>query len=104
MDENVSFSDGVETCGEDLSITKNGIELKFGNDVILPLTEDNKVFIAYSHNGRNGEWNVPDAELVNAEVYEITADGNKFCFETKITDKKITLDVKPCQALAIKLK
>ena len=41
----VSFSFGVESTGKTKTITKNGIVLKSGNDVILPLTEDNKIFI-----------------------------------------------------------
>ena len=50
----------------------NGIVLKTGNDVILPLTDDNKTFVAYSENGKNGEWNIPDAEFDKAKVYNIT--------------------------------
>ena len=99
----VTFSDGVETCGNDLSITKNGIELKKGYDVILPLTEDNKIFIAYSENGKDGEWNVPDAENATADVYEITEEGNVFIGKVEISDKKISLSVKAGQALAIKI-
>ncbi len=97
----VTFSDGVETCGNTLSITKNGIELKKGYDVILPLTEDNKTFIAYSENGKDGEWNVPDAEFHKAKVYNITADGNEYIFDVTVKDKKISLNLKAGQAVAV---
>ena len=97
----VTFSDGVETCGNELSITKNGIELKKGYDVILPLTEDNKTFIAYSENGKDGEWNIPDADFVEASVYNITADGNEYIGDVTVKDKKISLNLRPAQAVAV---
>lgn len=98
----VSFSDGVESIGKTKTITKNGMVLKSGNDVILPLTEDNKTFIAYSENGRNGEWNIPDAELRRAKVYNITADGNEYICDVTVSDNKIRLSLKPGQAVALK--
>lgn len=97
----VTFSDGVETCGNELSITKNGIELKKGYDVILPLTEDNKTFIAYSENGKDGEWNIPDADFVESSVYNITADGNEYIGDVTVKDKKISLNLRPAQAVAV---
>ena len=97
----VTFSDGVETNGNDISITKNGIELKKGYDVILPLTEDNKTFIAYSDNGKGGEWNVPDADFDKAKVYNITADGNEYLCDVTVKDKKIQLNLNAGQAVAI---
>jgi hypothetical protein len=97
----VTFSDGVETCGNELSITKNGIELKKGYDVILPLTEDNKIFIAYSENGKDGEWNVPDAEFDKAKVYNITADGNEYLCDVTVENKKISLNLTAGQAVAV---
>ena len=97
----VTFSDGVETNGNDISITKNGIELKKGYDVILPLTEDNKTFIAYSDNGKGGEWNVPDADFDKAKVYNITADGNEYFCDVTVKDKKIQLNLNAGQAVAI---
>lgn len=98
----VSFGDGVESIGKTKTITKNGIVLKSGNDVILPLTADNKIFIAYSENGRKGEWNIPDAEHTNAKVYNITADGNEYIADVIVTDNKIQLSLEPGQAVAVK--
>ena len=98
----VSFSDGVISKGADKSISKNGVILKKGNNVILPLTDDNKTFIAYSQNGFNGEWNMPDAEFTKARIYNITADGNKYIADATVTNKKIHLNLKSGQAVAIK--
>ncbi|MBR2885723.1 MAG: hypothetical protein IKK63_09405 [Clostridia bacterium] len=98
----VSFSDGVESTGKTKSITKNGVVLKQGNDVILPLTEDNKVFVAYSESGKDGEWYIPDAEFEKASVYNITAEGNEYIGDVSVTDEKISLSLKAGQAAAIK--
>lgn len=96
------FSDGIVTCGRDLSVKKNGTVLKSGKNVILPLSEDNRLFIAYSAEGRNGEWNMPDADFCKAEVYDITSEGNVLIGSRDISDGKISLDIKPGQAVAIK--
>ncbi len=97
----VFFSDGVVSRGADRSISKNGVILKRENDVILPLTEDNKTFIAYSETGRSGLWSVPDAAFCDANVYEITPQGNRFLCRTKVTDGQIGLDLSAGQAVAI---
>jgi hypothetical protein len=97
----VHFSDGVVSCAEDASMTKNGIVLKQGKDVILPLTEDNRTFIAYSENGKSGKWNVPDAGFTAAKVYEITPAGNRFLGEAAVSDHQIEIDLAAGQALAI---
>lgn len=96
------WSDGIVSYGKDLRIEKNGVIVKDKYDVILPLTDDNKTYIAYSEQGKNGEWNMPDADFTNVAVFEITENGNIFIENKEITDKKICLDIKPGQALAIK--
>lgn len=98
----VYFEDGVVSRAEDASIAKNGAILKQGNDVILPLTEDNKIFVAYSENGRNGLWNVPDAAFTAADVYEITPNGNRFLYKVEVRDGRIALELAPEQAVAIR--
>ena len=100
----VQFSDGVVSSATDRSITKNGIILKKENNVILPLTEDNKTFIAYSENGRNGQWSVPDADFSTASVYNISANGNEYICDVSVKDKRISLNVNAGQAVAIKAK
>lgn len=97
----VNFADGVVSKAEDLSISKNRIILKKGNDVILPLTEDNKTFVAYSENGKDGEWNVPDADFTEAKVYNITPYGNEYICDVAVTDKKITLSLNAGQCVVI---
>jgi len=97
----VFFSDGVVSRGADRSISKNGVVLKRENDVILPLTEDNRTFIAYSETGRNGLWNVPDAAFRDANVYEITPWGNRFLCRAEVTNGQIGLDLSAGQAVAI---
>ena len=96
------WKEGIVSYGKDLRIEKNGIVIKDGNDMILPLTDDNRTFIAYSEQGRNGEWNMPDAGFTNAAVYEITENGNVFIGNKTVTGGKISLDIRPGQALAIK--
>ena len=96
------WSDGIVSYGKDLRIEKNGVVIKDKYDVILPLTDDNKTYIAYSEQGRNGEWNMPDADFTDAAVYEITENGNIFIENKAVNDKKIRLEIKPGQALAIK--
>ena len=98
----VIFADGVESAGAKRTITRNGIVLKEENDVILPLTEDNRTFIAYSENGRSGEWNMPDADFSDAAVYNVTAGGNEYICAASLKDKKISLELKAGQAVVIK--
>ena len=98
----VYFADGVVSRAEDVSITKNGIVLKQGNDVILPLTDDNKTFVAYSENGKSGKWNVPDAAFVYADVHEITPEGNRFIGKVNIIAGQIELDLAAGQTVVIK--
>ena len=98
----VSFSGGVVSRGADGSVSKNGIVLKKGNDVILPLTDDNRIFIAYSEAGRSGLWNVLDAPFTAADVYEITAQGDRFIRRAEVTGGRIELDLKAGEAVAIK--
>ena len=98
----VSFSGDIQSAGKTKTITKNGLILKRGNDVILPLTEDNKIFLAYSEDGRDGEWNIPDSCFTEAKLYNVTAEGNEYIGDITVTDKKISLVLKPGQAVAIK--
>lgn len=71
-------------------------------DVLLPLESDCKRFIAYSKDGKTGEWDIPDAPFNEAEVYEITPGGNRFIAKAAVTDGQINLSVAPSQALLVK--
>lgn len=96
-----TFSEGIVSCGKDRSIVKNGCILKKGNDVILPLTDDNSTYIAYSEKGREGLWEMPDASFTKAGIYQMTADGNVFLREAEIRDHKLQLALAPGQAAVI---
>ncbi len=72
-----------------------------GHDVILPLTEDNKIFIAYFENGKDGEWNITDVEFDKVSVYNITSDGNEYICDVMFEDKKILLNLTAGQAVAV---
>ena len=98
----VIHSDGVVSNGRERSITKNGVVLKQGCDVILPVTEDNKLFVAYSDAGRAGKWNMPDAAFTNGEIYEITANGNQDLGVCEIIDGAVEMDVKAGQGIVIR--
>lgn len=98
----VKFSAGVESNGRDRTIKKDGIILKEGDDVALPLDEDNNVFIIYSGNGRDGEWNLPDAAFTAADIEEITADGHSPCGTAEVADGKIKLNVGAGQMFALR--
>ena len=97
----VYFSDGIVSTGKSCRIEKNGIVIKDGNDVLLPLDYERKIFIAYSENGRTGEWNIPDADFSKADVYKVTWEGNKPYGTAVIIDGKIKLDVPPGNAFVL---
>ena len=98
----VYFSDGVMSRAADGVIEKNGAIVKSGGDALLPTDQTDTVFVAYSTEGKSGEWDIPDAKFTKANVYEITMDGNRFVETVEIRNGKVCLDVKPGQALAIK--
>ena len=96
------FSDDIVSYGKTGTIVKNGVLLKEGNDVCLPLDKECETFIAYSENGRSGEWFMPDARFEKAKIYEITTDSNKYIGEADIRGGKISLTLAPGQAFVIK--
>ncbi len=98
----VTHSDGVVSNGRERTITKNGVTLKQGSNVILPLTEDNRTFIAYSDEGFAGKWNVPDAAFTKGSVYEITADGNRLVGTCEVVDGAVGLEIKAGQGIVIR--
>ena len=98
----VTFSDGVVSRGYDQRITKNGVVLKQGNNVILPINEENTTFVVYSEQGFTGLWNMPDATFTKGTVYEITADGNRYLGDCDVTDGAAFLSVAAGQGLVIR--
>ncbi|MCR5042156.1 MAG: hypothetical protein K6C36_08695, partial [Clostridia bacterium] len=102
-DYTVTFSDGVVSYGKDGVIAKNGVRVKDGSDVLLPLDSDASVFIAYSGNGKDGEWDIPDARSSSAEVFLIGPTGNKPCGKVFIHDGRVRLRVDAGCAVALKM-
>ena len=78
-----------------------GGDIKAGGDVILPLTEDNRTFVAYSEGGSSGCRNVPDAAFGEASVWEISPEGNRYLETVPVRNGTVRLDVKPGQALVL---
>lgn len=97
----VGFSGGVVSRGRDGVITRDGVVLKNGGDVCLPLDEDEKTWIVFSENGRNGDWNMPGVKATGAAVYRITSQGNEFLKNAQISDERIALDVEPGTGYAV---
>ena len=97
----VTHSDGVVSNGHTHSIEKNGVTLKRGNTLLLPLTEDNMKFIAYADEDFAGMWNIPDANFKKGSVYEITADGNRWIGTCEVTDGTMELNIKAGQGIVI---
>ncbi len=97
-----AFSDGVESIGKSGTITKNGKAIKQQNDLMLPLWEDGSGYIGYSENGRSGEWYLPDASFEQAEVYQITAEGNRYLKRVELKEKTLNLTVEPGCAVYLK--
>lgn len=95
------LSDGVICRGRHASIERNGVTLKWKDDVLLPLGDRKDCFVAYSANGRQGPWQIPDAEFVTATLHEITIYGNRLIGKAEILDGVITLSVRPGQAILI---
>ena len=87
------FSDDVVSSGKEKRITKSGVVLKDGGDVLLPLDADCKTFIAYSENGKTGVWNIPDAVFARADVFSVTRTGNVPRGSVEIRNGNVQLDV-----------
>ena len=95
------FSGGVVTRGRDRSIAKDGLTLKRENDLLLPLDAEASTLIAFSENGRTGEWNVPDAADGTYRVTEVGLTENRDLGAAEIRDGVVRLTVAPGQMLAL---
>ena len=95
------FEGGVISRARDMSIAKNGVTLKRGGDVILPLNADNMTYIAYSDAGKSGLWPVPDAAFTRCAVYDVTEGGCQLIRRASVENGHLALEIKPGQQLAI---
>lgn len=98
----VYFSNGIVSEGKTKSIRESGVTLKAGDDVLLPLDSGNTTFIAYSKAGRDGEWNIPQADFSDAAVFDVTPAGNVPRGSARIENGKIRLCVRPGQAVVVR--
>ena len=96
-----SFSDGVRSIGRSARIEKDGKLLKDGTDVLLPLSADNRTFMAYSEKGKKGEWDIPDAAFTDARIFRVTLEGSVPAGEARINGGRITLECAPGETLRI---
>ena len=97
-----SFSDGVKSFGDGKRVIKGEAVLKDGGDVLLPLFADNSVFIAYSENGKSGEWDIPDAAFERADLFRVTADGSVPAGSAEIKDGRIRLELEPGEMIRLR--
>ena len=95
------FEGGVVSRAEDMSIAKDGAFLKRGGDVILPLSADNKTFVAYSEAGRSGDWPVPDAAFTRCDLFDVTAEGMRPIGPAEVAGGLVRLDLRPGRMVAL---
>ena len=95
------FSDGIVSRSADETITVNGVAVKDGHSVLLPLTVKPDTFVFYSDDPFDGVRDIPGCAFAKAKVSCITADGTEFLYETSVTDGKITIHAAAGEALLI---
>ena len=95
------FSGGVVSRSSDKTILENGIVLKDGHSVLLPLFWREGAHIFYSDTAYEGWREIPGCASSRAKVSRITASGTEALYEAEITDGKIRLRAGPGEALLI---
>lgn len=85
------FDMGVETSIKDKKITKNGNVLKEGETLCIPITWKDNTYYAFSGEGKSHTFSVPSGD---ASVFELQEEGPALLFDKKITQGRITLDMK----------
>ena len=96
-----TLSDGIESFGKTQTIAQNGVVRKEGDTLLLPLVQKKGQYIAYSKNGDNRTWHIPEAVGSAAQVYAITENGNAFINTLPIRNGDLTLQIEPRQALLV---
>lgn len=96
-----TLSDGIESFGKTQTIAQNGVVRKEGDTLLLPLVQKKGQYIAYSKNGDNRTWHIPEAVGNSAQVYAITENGNAFINTLPIKNGDLTLQIEPRQALLV---
>lgn len=97
------YADGTVSHAREGKIAKNGVVMKTGDDVFLPVPFLQDTRIAYSKNGCKRLWRMEPAGYTKAVLSEITAQGLSFIGETDIKDNAIELTVEPGQGILVEL-
>lgn len=85
-------------------ITAQGICIKDGDNLCMPLMHIKNAFVAYSKEGDSRIWQLTDAYNGVAEIYEITPQGNNFKENVSVVSGKLNLNLSANQGLFIVLK
>lgn len=95
------YADGTVSCLRHQKITKNGITMKNGEDLLLPLPFKENAYIAYSKDGCDRAWTMTVAGRHAAAVYDITAKGPVFMERVPVNRGRLPLSIKPGQGLLV---
>lgn len=95
------FSGGVVSRSSDKTISENGIVLKDGHSVLLPLFWRDGAYMFYSDTAYEGLRDIPGYAFSGAQVSRVTASGTEALYTTDVTDGKICLKAEAGEALLI---
>lgn len=90
--ERCIFSDGIISYNQKHKIVWDGQVMKEKDTLFLPMATKENTWIAYSKIPCERTWNVMESDSQKADIYKITANGNKFIKTEQIKDKKITFN------------
>ncbi len=97
------YVNGVVSSLKGQKIAKNGVLLKTGGDLLLPLPGGEDKRIAYSKNGCNRAWRLPPSGYRTARLSEITPEGLAPIGEVPVKDSLLPLELAPGQGLLVEL-
>ena len=95
------FSGNVVSRSSDETILENGVILKDGHSVLLPLFWRGGAYIFYSDAAYDGTRDIPGCGYSRARVSRVTASGTEFLYDTDIANGKIRLAAEAGEALLI---
>ncbi len=97
------YTNGVVSSLKGQKIAKNGVLLKTGGDLLLPLPGGEDKRIAYSKNGCNRAWRLPPSGYRAARLSDITPEGLAPIGEVPVKDSLLPLELAPGQGLLVEL-
>jgi len=97
------YTDGTVSHAREGKIAKNGVLMKTGDDVFLPLIFREDARIAYSKNGCKRLWRMEPRGYTGAVLSEITAQGLRPAGRVAVKDNALELDIAPGQAFLVEL-